>query len=302
MKKEVVGSMSEWAGMLKDFFRQIEDGSKTQEQTQAFLERRNPFDEAKWLQEILSLERQYHLNFFGQEFDLVEFEETLKKYGQEKRREWQELGLEPHFLPDVAMNWNREFPGWKVKPGKWYYEQAEKSKILRDSINGKLVVDKTPYRLEGISVLIDRRLKPKHNDDKQMYQNDNLLGPVIEKLREEGKIEVYKCGPQSSRFGVSSKEWKEAIKQVLAEKLGFKVNQVRLERTIEANVISQLYPNMPRKEDGITNTWVWYEEYFERYDSRLDGGDSRYGGLAHVYCGFVGGHWGDRSLRSLAVL
>jgi len=44
-KKEVVGSMSEWSGVLKDFFRQINDGSKTLRQVQLFLENKNPFNE-----------------------------------------------------------------------------------------------------------------------------------------------------------------------------------------------------------------------------------------------------------------
>ena len=43
-EREVVGSMSEWSGMLKDLFRQIDDGSVTRECLQAFLEHENPFD------------------------------------------------------------------------------------------------------------------------------------------------------------------------------------------------------------------------------------------------------------------
>ena len=42
-KKEVVGSMSESSGVLKDLFRQINDGSIELEQVQSFLEHKNPF-------------------------------------------------------------------------------------------------------------------------------------------------------------------------------------------------------------------------------------------------------------------
>lgn len=42
-KKEVVGSMSEWAGMLSDFFRQIKDGSINSKEMQAIIEHQNPF-------------------------------------------------------------------------------------------------------------------------------------------------------------------------------------------------------------------------------------------------------------------
>ncbi len=41
---ENVGDISAWAGMFKDFFRQIDDGSITREQLRIFLEHRNPFD------------------------------------------------------------------------------------------------------------------------------------------------------------------------------------------------------------------------------------------------------------------
>jgi len=43
MNREVVGSMSDWAGMLGDFFRQIKDGSIQQCHLGAFLEHRDPF-------------------------------------------------------------------------------------------------------------------------------------------------------------------------------------------------------------------------------------------------------------------
>lgn len=47
MKEKVVGSMSEWSGMLKDLFRQIADGSITLGQLGKFLEHRNPFEATK---------------------------------------------------------------------------------------------------------------------------------------------------------------------------------------------------------------------------------------------------------------
>ena len=43
MKKEVVGSMSDWSGVLKDLFRQFDDGSLTLEQMKAVAEHRSPF-------------------------------------------------------------------------------------------------------------------------------------------------------------------------------------------------------------------------------------------------------------------
>jgi len=252
-----------------------------------------------WLQEILERERQYHLDFFDQEFDLLKFEKTLKRYGHQKIQEWQNLGLEPHFLPKVSMMSGDDYRGWKIKPEKWFYGKIFEGKIFRD-IKGKLE-KVTIVKLEGITILIDTRLKPAYQNDRQMYEDDNLLGSIIEELRENRKIVSYKYGPQSSRFGTSADhEWEKQIKPVLAKKLGLRTTQIRLERAIEANVIPQLYSL--RKDDGKTNTWVWYEEYFEGRGRRLSGGDSGHGGLADVYFDWAGDHWSRRALRPLAVL
>jgi len=253
------------------------------------------------IQEIVNRECQYHLDFFGRYFDLSEFEKTLKKYGQKKMKEWQKLGLEPHFLPKVVLSQDDNLLGWEIKPKDWYYQIAAGGRIMRD-VNGELVVDKEPFKLEGITVLIDTRLKPAYNDGGQMYENDNLLGPIIEELRKNEKIDEYKPGPQSSRFGVSSDEWESQIKPALAKELGLEVVQLRLERVIEANVIPQLYPYMSRKDDGVTDTWVWYEEFFEDRDYRLRGGCSDGGGLTHVAAIGLTMYWSSRSVRSLAVL
>lgn len=258
------------------------------------------FGVESWLQEILEREQQHHLDFFGREFDLSKFERTLKKYGYQKIREWQELGLEPHFLPRTSMMSGDDYPGWKVKPEKWFYDQVVEGKILRN-IKGELK-KVTTVKLEGITVLIDTRLKPTYRDGKQMYENDNLLGSIIEELRGSGKIDSYKYGSQSSRFGVSADEWENQIKSVLAKKLALRTTQIRLERTIEANVVPQIYSYMFRKNDGKTNTWVWHEEFFEDRGYRLDGGNSDRGGLAFVSCSWADDHWNDHSLRPLAVL
>ena len=303
MGNPVVGSMSEWAGVLKDFFRQIEDGSKTLEQVIAFNENRNPFAPGvadEWINEIIKQERKFHRDFFGSEFDLAKFENTLRKYGRKKIREWKKLGLEPHFLPKVSMMAGEEYPGWKVKPEDWFYKIQVEGKLFLNA-SGQLT-KMTTIGLEGITVLIDTRLKPAYSDGKQMYEKDNLLGPIIEKLRRENRIARYEYGPQNSRFGVSSNEIDSEIRAAFAEKIGLSRDMVRLEKTIEANTIPQIYSHMPRMRDGQTNTWVWYEEFFGGCDGRLGGGYSDSGGLAGVGYSGVGHRWDDRSFRLLAVL
>lgn len=255
-----------------------------------------------WLEAILAKERQCHRKFFGQEFDLTNLRVILEEYGPRAISYWRTLGLEPHFLPPVAMVQDANFPGWKKKPENWYYEQVADRGIFRWKLDGQLVVDPEAFKLEGITVLVDTRLKPHYRKGKQIFRNDNLLGPILEKLRQEGRIDRYEHGPQSSRFGVSAAEWEGQIKFALAEDLGCEISQVRLERTIEANVIPQLYPHMPRQKDGKANTWVWYEEYFKNTFYRLRGGCSEARGLSFVYYHWAEGHWTDGAFRPLIVL
>lgn len=263
-------------------------------------------EKTNWIQEIIKRERQCHFDFFGQEIDLSEFENTLKKYGRQKIRRWQKLGMEPHFLPQASMMSDDDYSGWKIKLEKWFYKQQSKGKIFRD-INGILTMVKT-IELEGVTVLIDTRLKPSYYyDGSQMYKNDNLLGFIIKTLRSAGNIAKYEYGSQDSRFGVSPDEWEKDIKPSLAGRLDLKESQIRLELAIEANVIPQLYPYMPRKDDGNTNTSVYFEEYFEEYSEdrgycRFIGGDSDNRGLANVNQSNVDSHWEHRSIRPLAVL
>ncbi len=253
-----------------------------------------------WLSDILSRERASHLAFFGQEFDLLDFQATLEKYGRQQIARWQKLGLEPHYLPKATMAKDSVFPGWKIKPEDWYYNQIANGNILRNQ-NSALVADRL-VALEGITVLLDTRLKPNYDNGRQMYQDDDFLGSIIANLRKQDKIAKYEYGPQSSRFGVSADEWENHVKLTLASKLNLNPHQLRLERAIETNIIPQLYTHMPRKDDGNTNTLVWYEECFERRAYRLFGGGSDFGGLAGVSYRYADCHWLDGSVRSLAVL
>jgi len=256
-----------------------------------------------WLEEILAREQACHLAFFGQEFDLTDFADTLKKYGELKIKFWQKFEMEPAFLPEVAMPQDANFRGWKIKPKSWLWQKVAEGKVFRDihDVDGKVAVVKE-VKLDGITVLIDTRLKPKYDAGKQMYKNDNLLGPIIEDLRRAGKITKYKYGSQSSRFSVSADEWEEHIKPALAEKLGLEISQLRLERAIEVDVIPQLYPYMPRKDDGNSNTWVWYGEYFEDRGHLFSSDDFFYNSLGLLYYDLLGFRQSYKSVRPLAVL
>ena len=250
-----------------------------------------------WIEKILAAEREAYRNFFSQEFDLTKLEKVLQKCGPEKIKQWRVLG-ELHFLPDIAMPREAKFPGWKKKPELWYYNQVAAGKILRRQPDGKLKAVKK-VKSDGIVVLIDTRLKPPYDNGRQMFKDDNLLGSVVEKLRKEGKITDY--SPQASRFGISATEEFRDISPILRS-LDGEFQLVRSETVIEANVIPQLYPHMPRRKDGQTSTWVWYEEYFGGASGRLNGGSSDYGGLADVNWDSVGDRWSRQAFRPLVVL
>lgn len=254
-----------------------------------------------WIQVLVDQEKGYHGRFFKRQFNLCSFAETLNEYGKEQINSWWTLGLEPHFLPQIVMSNLVGFPGWKKKPNDWYYEQVKRGKVMR-MVNGRLKPDKKAYELSGIAVLIDTRLKPAFKDGKQMYKDDNLLGVIIRKLRQDAQIANYDNGPASSRFNISANEWERHLKPVLAKKLGLKPIQVRLERAIEANIIPQLYLHMPRQDDNTTNTWVWYEEYFKSHVRRLRGGRSDCAGLTFVDFDWSGVPRNDGSVRPLIVL
>jgi len=48
MIKKVIGDMSEWSGLLKDFYRQIDDRSITYQMLSDFVQHKNPFPESEY--------------------------------------------------------------------------------------------------------------------------------------------------------------------------------------------------------------------------------------------------------------
>lgn len=253
-----------------------------------------------WIDRMIEAENALHQAFFGQTYDLSKMREVLAQRGLSKITFWKQIGLEVHFLPTVVFDNPSQFPGWKIMPESWYWQQLRGGNIL--VMEGSRLVKLNHAVLGGIVALIDTRKKPDYKDGKQKFSRDGFMGTVIEQLRKEGKLARYEYGPQTSRFGISPNEWEEHLQAAWAEKIGLEPNQVRLEMAIEANVIPQLYTNMPRKNDGQTSTWCWYEEYFEGASRRGLGGYSGRGGLADVDYDDSGGHWRSGAVRPLGVL
>lgn len=256
---------------------------------------------------ILANERKYHKAFFGKIFDLTAFMRVLKDYGPEDLARWTSLYLEPHFLPEVdILPWN-DFPGWRIKIGKLFYEAAGSngSKIMCRQENDVLGHDHKFYKLPGRTVLIDTRLK-----NHKMMDNDMLMGDIMIWLRRERRIKTFRELPLSSRFGPSSNDWDQQIRPALIKALGFKPRQVRLEKVVEANTIPQIYPHMPRLNDGKFQTEVWCEEFCAEpckescctSINRFSGGIERYGGLSYFSPMDRSDRWMQRAFRPIFVL
>ncbi|HLB95342.1 MAG TPA: hypothetical protein VJK26_00355 [Patescibacteria group bacterium] len=258
--------------------------------------------EANWLDRLIQAENDAHRAFFGQTFDLAQFAATLEHFGEDRIGQWAKLGLEPHFFPVCLFQPDARIRGWKVKPEAWFWQQVANGAIKRRNASGELETVQE-VRFDGATLLVDTRCKPLFDDGRQMFQNDEeCLGIIMKTLRVEGRVAHYDYGPQESRFGASSREWDEQIRPALEACPEFEGVAFRLERVIEANAVPQIYKRMPRKKDGQTNTWVWYEEFFGGASYRLDGGYSGSGGLARVHCVDVDDHWSYGAVRPVGVL
>lgn len=117
-----------------------------------------------FIADIIDKENEYHSNFFGKKFNLSAFYERLKHYGESKIRFWAELGLEPHFEPDMLMSEDVDFPGWKEKPEKSFYLAVLAKRVAEIEVDGERALlvfkRKSHYTLFASSVLIDIGISP----------------------------------------------------------------------------------------------------------------------------------------------
>ena len=272
MAKQVVGSMSDWSGVLKDFFRQIDNGSHTLETLRAFNEHRNPFEivhrTSKWADEIVAQARRKLKKFFGR---YVQVDPVPSSWTQEFLENAAKYNLRPVFLPETDISESFQHGGY-VKPEAWYYNNVKSGNIK----------GKAPTKLRKGWYLADFSMGTDYTDGTQVFANDPLA-PVIERLRREKKIGKYDLTPLGSRFSITNDEWRETVCPAVARELGVRPEQVGLERAIEFNAIRNLYdPNR-----GKFNMWEWFSDVFGA-SGRVCGGGREGGGLADVYYGSAG--------------
>ena len=198
---------------------------------------------------------------FGRE---IKVDPLPPEFTDENLARWARSNLKPVFLPDEEIGEDSELNDW-TKPDKWLYSQIRNRKIAADS--AKLF---RGWYLADFTIGVD------YTDGTQVFPDDPL-SPIIARLREQGKIGKYDNTPAGSRFAITNEEWRNVVCPAIAEDLGFKLEQVRLERASEFNAIGNIYdPNR-----GKFNMWEWFSDIFE--DSyRLCGGLRGFGGLSDV--------------------
>lgn len=297
----------EFIHQLREFLRQIEDGSMNLSKLKEINAGNVTYPNlaGDWLEPILAQNLRC-LAEFGLDglFDLSQpiFHSVLEKLGEQQIKAWRKMSLAPVYSPEILLDQNVGYRGFKVRPEAWYYEMAAAGRIYQIDEGGNAQINREPFRIKEGVYLIDTRCKPAYDGGRQMWDQDvRYLGWRLKKLREAGKIEPF--APPISRFRVSAQEAEHYVYPLLAGHADFKMaKEVRSESMIECSFFSQCFTYMPRVCDGETNTSVCFSDGFDGSGGRLDGGSSDDGGLAGVCHGRVGDHWASQSFRPVAVL
>ncbi|MBI4118900.1 MAG: hypothetical protein HY452_01395 [Parcubacteria group bacterium] len=236
----------------------------TLDQLQIVIEHRNPFEVVKTVtntKDLVSRTTKLLSKKFGY---VVEVDPLPPEFTPANLAKWALFNLRPVFLPGVEIGEDSRLKNW-IKPNPWFYQQIKAGKLASDSA--------TLYR--GW-YLADFTVGTDYTDGTQVF-TDDPLAPIITRLREDGQVGKHNYTPLGSRFSITHNEWTSVVLPAIAEHLGFKREQVRLERVIEFNAIGNLYDS----NRGKHNMWEWFHNVFE--DShRLGGGYRVSGGLANV--------------------
>ncbi len=232
--------------------------------------------EHAWIEPFLVREKKCHEKFFGQIFDLTPFEETLNLYGGETVELWKKMGLEPHYLPKMTLKGTEKFPGWGIKPTE-LMRVDESIGCYRKITPNHFLPYRGQYTFGNEVVLIDTRQK------ESGISAEDYLASIIGSSRDSKDLqEVRLMEPElwhKKRYYITSEEWENHLRFPVARAFDLNGCNIRLETGLEANIIPQLYPYMPRREDGKTRTWVMCEEFNRDGSCRLIAGSSLHGGL-----------------------
>lgn len=263
MTKPIVGSMSDWYGLLKDFFRQVDDGTMKREMFEAVVNHRvvYPKTAKMFSSNLVSKTAKLLSNRFGKR---IKVDSLPEWFTEENLAKAARFNLKPVFLPGEEIGENRALKNW-TKPQSWFYQKIKEGKIAKDSATLK-----RGWYLADFTSSVD------YSGGVQVYPNDPLSS-IIKRLRKAGEIGKHNKTPIGSRFAIVPKdEWPKVLAEI-AKELGLKPGQAMLEREIEFNAIGNIYD----ENRGKFNSWEWFADPFEDSD-RLSGGIRDNGGLANV--------------------
>lgn len=229
---------------------------------------------------------------------------VLEQRGRERVELDQAYGFRYCLWPELDLT--REFyknAGW-VAPCDWLYEVSKKGQI---KLPGGERTD--PFHLFAGVGMVDLHCKPSYQDGRQRFANDLAMEAIIEHLQEKGAFDTRtRKAPDEavarSRFYLSRRDYENVVAPLLKEIFDIRdPATVRLERVAEWSVLCQYKTgsNWPRAQDGKTNSWVWFHEFFGSAGHSLGGGGYVGGGLSRVGLGGSGFRWGGECGRLLAV-
>lgn len=214
--------------------------------------------------QLIRIEREALSAFFGKDIAVPKPPQELF-VTLEEMLELGITGFEPHFLPRVSFTEKSKIPGWKVRPNPWFWQKIQDGSVSADAAT-----------LQKGWYLVDGRQKPNYDNGQQRYKDD-YAEPIMQELRETGKIQKCSFVPDISRFGASPDEIEQVILPEIIRITGTK-GEISNKRYIEFNI----WGNMFHSEWGQTDTSEWFADRLWGGDRRLRGGRSDLGGLARV--------------------
>lgn len=192
--------------------------------------------------EISKNESESLKKFFG---FLVDVPDLPGEITNERLEKWKKQGFELHYMPDIKMDKDDKYPGWKVKPNMYdefgLYKKIENGVLKEESAflkSGWVLIEtiKKPWRLSM--------------GQRQEYQDD-IFADAIVKLKDEGVIDEKLINTKdnerepilrNSRCCLSVLDLeKEEVKKAFAEILDVKMDMISLPRAIELNALGNMY-------------------------------------------------------------
>ena len=238
------------------------------EEAQELLERIVLTQEAKEKEQLIDIVMDVSdklTEFF--ESDAIEFpdpsEDVMRFLDRAKRQGFSKP--EAVFLPDIVLDENARYPGWRQKLPPTYYDFIRQRLLPQDAIY-----------LPGEWAVIDATPKPDRHPDKPDLYKDDFMDGLLKRLRSEKLINRYSVLP-GSRFNIEARHVETYVLPALTQELDISQAAVVLPTAAQFNFIVNAY----HPEWGKTNTDEWLRDSAGD-GNRLVGGRVRADGYFNI--------------------